>query len=330
MFATFGLSGLINAQIPTDSLVGYWPFNGNANDATGNGHNGVVNGATLTPDRFGNPNSAYSFNGIDNVIEINPGINLDTFTISFWYKTSTTTVHAGLVAMHRNSSYNSSYLTQLYNGKGNVYITSTTSSVFSVTDNSNSNDNLWHHFICIYDHDSLKLFIDDILVAADTASFDINQTSLPLSFGAFRNSTNTGYVGFYEGVLDDIRIYNRALNQSEITSLYNENICYQNITVTDTLIINGNFSGYNPVTYVNTIKIYPNPTHDHIYITSDNNSIGYQIKIINTLSQIVYQTTINQTQYDVDLNTWTGNGTYFVQLYDTNGNLLEVRKIILE
>ena len=46
-----------------DGLVAYYPFNGNANDESGNGNNGTVNGATLTTDRFGNTNKAYSFNG---------------------------------------------------------------------------------------------------------------------------------------------------------------------------------------------------------------------------------------------------------------------------
>ena len=42
------------SYVPTNGLVGYWPFNGNANDQSGNGNNGTVNGATLTADRFGN------------------------------------------------------------------------------------------------------------------------------------------------------------------------------------------------------------------------------------------------------------------------------------
>ena len=50
-------------QFPTNGLVGYWPFNGNANDESNNGHNGTVSGATLVADRFGNVNSAYNFNG---------------------------------------------------------------------------------------------------------------------------------------------------------------------------------------------------------------------------------------------------------------------------
>ena len=66
LFALFIIS-VVSAQIPSDGLVGYWPFTGNANDASGNGNNGTVNGATLTTDRFGNANSAYSFDGNDRI-----------------------------------------------------------------------------------------------------------------------------------------------------------------------------------------------------------------------------------------------------------------------
>ena len=55
----------IHAQVPVSGLVGYWPFNRNANDDSGNGNNGTVSGAILTSDRFGNSNSAFYFDGID-------------------------------------------------------------------------------------------------------------------------------------------------------------------------------------------------------------------------------------------------------------------------
>ena len=51
----------VPSYVPTNGLVGWWPFNGNANDESGNGNNGTVNGATLTSDRFGNVNMAYDF-----------------------------------------------------------------------------------------------------------------------------------------------------------------------------------------------------------------------------------------------------------------------------
>ena len=68
-----------------DGLVAYYPFNGNANDESGNGHNGTINSATLTSDRFGNPNSAYSFDGVNDYIDIG------SFPLNYDYATMNTT-----------------------------------------------------------------------------------------------------------------------------------------------------------------------------------------------------------------------------------------------
>src|SRR5271156_6623895 len=67
-----------------NGLLAYFPFTGNANDATGNGNNGTVYGATLTSDKSGNPNSAYSFDGVTNYI-VSTNINLNAAaSISVW------------------------------------------------------------------------------------------------------------------------------------------------------------------------------------------------------------------------------------------------------
>lgn len=62
LLSFIGLS-IVFSQIPTSGLVAYYPFNGNANDLSGNSYNGTVDGATLTLDRFGNANNAYYFDG---------------------------------------------------------------------------------------------------------------------------------------------------------------------------------------------------------------------------------------------------------------------------
>ena len=61
----------VPSYVPTNGLVGWWGFNGNAQDGSGNGNHGTVNGATLTTDRFGNQNGAYSFDGINDFIDLN-------------------------------------------------------------------------------------------------------------------------------------------------------------------------------------------------------------------------------------------------------------------
>ena len=65
LLVTINCFGQIPSYVPTDSLVGWYPFNGNANDESGNGNNGTVNGASLDTNRFGDANSAYDFDGID-------------------------------------------------------------------------------------------------------------------------------------------------------------------------------------------------------------------------------------------------------------------------
>ena len=69
-----------------DGLVAYYPFNGNANDVTSNANNGVVYGATLTSDRFGNPNSAYHFNGTSDyiMVEDSPSLRPQEVTVAAW------------------------------------------------------------------------------------------------------------------------------------------------------------------------------------------------------------------------------------------------------
>ena len=77
---------VIPSYVPTNGLVGWWPFNGNANDLSINANNGTVNGATLTVDRYGNANKAYSFDGLNDYIEVlhSNSLNLGIISISCW------------------------------------------------------------------------------------------------------------------------------------------------------------------------------------------------------------------------------------------------------
>mgnify|MGYP002066852661 CR=1 FL=1 len=79
----------IHAQIPMDGLVAYYPFNGNANDESGNGDNGVITGAALTMDRNGSSSSAFSFNGNSKIVLSANGLMNRNFTYSVWAKFST-------------------------------------------------------------------------------------------------------------------------------------------------------------------------------------------------------------------------------------------------
>src|SRR6185295_15890363 len=78
----------LQAQIPGAGLVGYFPFTGNAKDASPSGNTGIVTGATFTTNRFGNANSAYNFDGVNDFITLKniSAYNLSSYTISLWFK----------------------------------------------------------------------------------------------------------------------------------------------------------------------------------------------------------------------------------------------------
>lgn len=107
---------------------------------------------------------------------------------------------------------------------------------------------------------------------------------------------------------------------------------YQYISVTDTLIINAVLTGLNPPENINRLKVYPNPAKDFIFInTGDYTKMDrYQLKIIDQLVSVVFETNVEEPLYEVNLSTWSGMGLYFIHIIDDTGQTIEVRKIILQ
>ena len=357
--AALGLTSASLAQnlpnyVPADGLVGWWPFNGNANDESGNGNNGTVVGAVLTNNRFGQTNNAYSFNanylghysGADYIRCLNPGpLGSTSRTFSFWVKTDSASI----------SSLNNTVLSY---GKNNVGGTAQQFRIVFGGDGCNPGIlvhnfsgfkecqylplNSWDFFTVVYDSilgqnfTAVKIYLNSNLLTSyctNIVGSSMNTGNQnPLTFGRYHDLNWAPDAGWFKGVLDDIGVWNRALTQQEISDLYNGNICYQTITVTDTLLINMGITGFNPVSYNNTIKIFPNPTNDHITINYGNFASlnGYQLKIINSLGQQVFQTNVVQQSDYLNLTTWGGNGLYFVQIIDQQGNIIDIRKIVLQ
>ena len=193
-------------------------------------------------------------------------------------------------------------------------------------------ENQWVMLGYTYQNGIVSFFVNNQIVNSTNIGKTLSTTLSTLKFGSESEKDYMNIEEYYNGTIDDIGIWNRALTQDEITNLYNANVCYSNITVTDTLVINVGILGYNPVTYKNNITIYPNPAKDQITIDCGTlaNVTGYQIKIANTLGQEVFNTTLNQQQYSIPLNSWTGKGIYLVRVYDNNSNLLTTRKIDLQ
>ena len=214
----------IPSYVPTNGLVGWWPFNGNANDESGNGNNGAVNGASLTIDRNGNLNSAYSFDGVSNSINIQDNLTFDItflspFTISFWYKAPNANAgnFDGLIS--RGWLANDSFF-GFQIGLTPYGLRFQTNGPSCFGDISEVTPNAWSHIVQIYSMNTgyINTYINGILYSSLTScSQNISQldNNFDLKFGVEREGNL-----HFNGILDDIAIYNRALTQQEIADLY--------------------------------------------------------------------------------------------------------------
>lgn len=207
-------------------LVAYYPFNGNANDESGNGNHGTVNGATLATDRFGNSDSAYEFDGSTNYISItnNPTINIKTAassTISFWLKHATQNNAKYMISKYKGSFGEPSYAIGTgSNGDSYSWHEFTASNGIQSRGNIDLNDNQWHHITNVFKSgESVSLYVDGVLdVQHATAHTGSISNLRDLTIGCGSNIAQ-----HYNGDIDDIKIYNKALTLQEIQNLYNFN-----------------------------------------------------------------------------------------------------------
>ena len=214
----------IPSYVPKDGLVGWWPFNGNANDESGNGNHGTVNGATLTNDRNGKVNNAYSFDGVDDKIEFpsNNFTNLQ-FSISIWINNQTSNKLSAIIGKSNwEDSKSESFLIENSNsneiGYGIKGISCEESKWNSVRVNKNSSfDNKWQHILLINDGEFTKIYFNSLLVKQTTIIYkNINCLGGQIKIGAWWKNDNL----WFNGLLDDIAIYNRALSEQEVKQLY--------------------------------------------------------------------------------------------------------------
>ncbi len=222
---------LYDSEKPQDSgLVAYYPFNGNANDESGNGNNGTVNGATLTTDRFGNANSAYSFNGSSDFINVPDSNTLDLtnkMTLCAWTKVSEIRSHYSDFLLGKGrSSIGTGYGLNNYDYSGNdgtpqgpsIVLHNGTDMGYAVSDVSKAILNKWQFIVGTYDGQVFNIYVDGVLCNSfnnNVAMTLINSTE-PLNIGR----ETSGLARYHKGLIDDVRIYNRPLTASEVKELY--------------------------------------------------------------------------------------------------------------
>ncbi|MCH1611937.1 MAG: LamG domain-containing protein, partial [Flavobacteriales bacterium] len=216
--------------IPTDGLVAYYPFNGNADDASGNGNDGSVSGqVSLTSDISGVANSAYEF-----IVDGDAGWGQPQGEISVPHNVSmnsnSLTLSALVYPREKPGSYENRAQTVLgrwANGTSNeafrFWVDDDGGVMFNVRQNEsykagNILFDAWSHIAITLDNRDLKIFINGSLVGEHQFDSDINVNgNSPLNIGSLLSSNGTWY--FWDGYLDEIGYWNRALSSNEIKNI---------------------------------------------------------------------------------------------------------------
>jgi hypothetical protein len=232
-----GCAGLAHSEqaapIPTDGLLAYYPFNGNAHDETGQGHPGMVGGATLTEDRFGNPGCAYRFDGVDDEIVIDPPPPSDPqrFAISLWVNLSRALTPAGWQDIADGGvelcdpiiGQDDGYAVRCFQlcMMGPKLLWHRRNEYHSVATDWSLEANHWYHVVAVFDGADHHLFVDGKKEGNSALGILKLSPCEPVRIGSQGDDLVRRRV-FLAGSVDDIRFYDRVLTEAEIKALYHE------------------------------------------------------------------------------------------------------------
>ncbi|NWF67389.1 MAG: LamG domain-containing protein, partial [Campylobacterales bacterium] len=199
-----------NAGI-SDGLVAHYEFEGNANDSSGNGNNGTEYGGVGYVD--GVIGKAGSFDGMDNYISRNIDVSETKYSVSVFFKT--TSLDGGLFQVGDGELGVNGHDRHIYLSSGKVC--TRVWSDETICTGTKYDDNSWHNIVHKYDGTKQYIYVDGSLLATGSkGSSDFDwQTHISIGF------SQDAYNKYFNGLIDDLRIYNRALSDSEIKELYN-------------------------------------------------------------------------------------------------------------
>jgi hypothetical protein len=215
------------SYVATDGLVAWWGFNGHANDISSNNNDLLGIASTLTSDRRGNSNSAYSFAG-DGYLRaagstsINAIETADKFSFSMWFKNQNADPNAVFALIDKYNELNDKGWEVFVAQDFIEFIVGTTNTIGYVAGNDCTPTigvDQWLHLVFTYDKAATKgkLYIGGTQVCDRTINVDITTTNNgPFYIGLSRNGDDE----YTTGRFDDVGLWDRVLTAAEVTQLY--------------------------------------------------------------------------------------------------------------
>ena len=233
IFSFLLFSFFTNAQlpnyVPTNGLVGWWPFSGNSLDLSGNSNHGSITGATLANDRNGIIDAAYYFDGVDDYFDVNL-TQMDSFSVSIWVETISNS-STNIIWQHKNNCVRGGgYM--LINNQGQLRLYTQNCGECSPGGCSNDVDlsnittitlNTWNHFVLTKNAQGrIMIYLNGMLVIDNTNVIqNLNYGNQTFSIGKWHDEPD---LYFTHAKKDDIGFWSRVLSSCEITNLYNAEV----------------------------------------------------------------------------------------------------------
>jgi hypothetical protein len=182
----------------------------------------MCNSASLTTNRFGETNSAIYFNGLTDYIEVpySSALNPASFTVAAWvYPTGGSGNYGSVIASRDDYPQRGYILYKGYDETWQFWVGGETSWYYGGKGNANVQFNAWTFLVQTFDGSTGQFYQNGALQSSLSVPYVVN-TARPLRIGtgATESATPSNY---FMGAIDEVRIYDRALSQYEVTFLYN-------------------------------------------------------------------------------------------------------------
>ncbi|MBL7810464.1 MAG: T9SS type A sorting domain-containing protein [Saprospiraceae bacterium] len=304
------LSVSLFGQTTIDSgLIAFYPFCESASDLSGHANHGTINGGvTFVEDKWGHPHSAAHFNGTNAYIRVPSSVSLDTLaksiSIACWFYTkSYDSKWASLLSKSNNSSAFRQY-SIIYDKDGLISFGHTLVATHLLELNH------WYHMAITYQDTIAKCYVDGILVDSNTMANQINPTNFPLYIGSDPHVVTE----YHHGMIDDVRIYSRALSAAEVSALFLVDVNCNTISTHE---------GLN----AQRLTIFPNPTTGLLTIEWKTQPLQWTVDVYDPQGRMVRDITSENLIETIDLN-GVPPGVYWLFLKSETGtNVFSIIKM---
>jgi hypothetical protein len=305
------ISILVKKFTGAGEIIARYPFNGNANDKSGNELHGSLKGVVPTEDMDGNPGSAYYFNGGSQHIEVANQVKLnfeDAISVSLWFKAPLTSENEQFLVSH--GSWQNRWKLSITPSNNIRWTINTSTSIADLDNSFTLLADQFYHVVTTYDGSSLLVYIDGVLNTFSNHSGSIKTTDFPLLIGQMLPGESNYN---FKGVIDEVIIYDYALSPDDVNELFTNG-------TTGTKQLETDFE----------VSVYPNPVNEvlNLNMPLDNNN---ERKIIITITDLSGREVLNSYKAHqgrtIDV-TSLRTGLYFLTIKSHKGKKLKELKFI--